>query len=188
MDDEPYDRILKLLLVGDSGVGKTSLMFKYADQIFLDQETWQTSLFDFKSKTIQMDGKLIKLQIWHARRRERYHTMTSSLASRCRGTAAIMVLYDVTDRKTFNHVSGWLRTIGSHVGDHMVRMIVGCKSDLEEERMVGRKEGEELAMEHNVDFAEVSAKDGHGVEETFQTLVRSVIEKERKSKSDDIPM
>ena len=127
MDDESYDELFKILLVGDSRVGKTSLMFRYTDNIFLERESWQSSIFDYKTRIVETNGKINKLQIWHARRRERFHTMTSSLASRCHGASAIMVLYDVTDRKTFNHVAGWLRTIGSHVGSHVVFIVVGNK-------------------------------------------------------------
>ena len=91
----------------------------------------------------------------------------------------------ITDRRTFDHVTGWLRTIGSHVGDHVVRMIVGNKSDLREGRVVEKEEGEGLALEHNVGFAEVSAKDGEGVEEAFTAVVERVMERGKQSLCDD---
>ena len=179
------DEFVKILLVGDSKVGKTSLMFRFTDDIFTEHECWKKSLYDYRTKTIKTDNhKNIKMQIWHARRHERFHTMTSSLASRCHGASAIMFLYDVTNGKTFDHVTGWLRLIGRHVGDHVVRVVVGNKGDLGEGRVVAREKGVEVARQHGADFFEVSAKDGGGVEEAFRGVVDSVMERRRKMNQD----
>ena len=110
---------------------------------------------DFKIRTIELDGKKIKLQIWDTAGQERFRTITTAYY---RGAMGIMLVYDITNAKSFDNIAKWLRNIDEHANEDVERMILGNKCDMEDRRVVSKERGEEIAREHNIKFLETSAK------------------------------
>ncbi len=165
-----YDILLKLIIVGDSGVGKSCLLSRFVDNVFI-QSYISTIGIDFKIKTILLDGKKVKLQIWDTAGQERFRTITTAYY---RSASGILLVYDVTDRESFDNVSRWIRNISELSGAPVV--LVGNKSDLYMSRKVSNKEGLQRALEYDVPFLETSVKDNHNVQECFETLARKSIQ------------
>ncbi|KAL6051751.1 Ras-related protein Rab-1A [Balamuthia mandrillaris] len=183
-DRESTDYMFKLLIIGDSGVGKTSLMLKFTDDVFTESYI-STIGVDFKIKTIQVDGKTVKLQIWDTAGQERFRTITSSYY---RGAKGVIVVYDVTDQGTFNSVSTlWAPEIDTKAEATAVKLFVGTKTDLEGKRVVSPRDGKKLAESVNALFLETSAKDGTGVHEAFEALARELIKQEAKTSGSTAP-
>lgn len=168
-----YDHLFKLLLIGDSGVGKSNLLLRYADDVH-NKESQATIGVDFKICTRRMDGKVIKMQLWDTAGQERFRTITCSYY---RGSQGIIVVYDITDRDSFNHVRQWMGEIDKYAGDGATgprRLLVGNKVDLAAKRVVATQEGEDLAAAYGVHFLETSALGTDNVDRAFQTLVRDI--------------
>jgi len=154
MAKKTYDLLFKLLLIGDSGVGKTCILFRFSEDAF--NTTFISTIgIDFKIKTIELRGKKIKLQIWDTAGQERFHTITTSYY---RGAMGIMLVYDITNAKSFDNIAKWLRNIDEHANEDVERMILGNKADMEDKRVVSKERGEGIAREHNISFLETSAK------------------------------
>ena len=158
-----YDLIFKVLLIGNASVGKTSLMMRFADDMFNEAHR-PTIGVDFKIKTIEAEGKTVKLQVWDTAGQDRFKTITTSYY---RGAHGVAVVYDITDRDSFQKVSEWLSDVDEHCGENTQRILIGNKNDLETERDVLFKEGEELADQYNMKFVETSAKTADNVEQAF---------------------
>eukprot|EP00754_Rhynchopus_humris_P043365 Rhum_TRINITY_DN3175_c0_g1::Rhum_TRINITY_DN3175_c0_g1_i1::g.9865::m.9865 len=157
---------LKLLLVGDSLVGKSCLITRYADDCF-EANFIATIGVDFKVKTVDVgDGKLAKLQIWDTAGQERFSNITRSYY---RGSDAILIVYDVTNRDSFTHVSKWMRELQEHSEETSVRILVGNKADLAERRVVSSEEGARAAAAASMQFFETSALTGANVSEAFMS-------------------
>eukprot|EP01118_Nematostelium_gracile_P013079 TRINITY_DN488_c0_g1_i3.p1 TRINITY_DN488_c0_g1~~TRINITY_DN488_c0_g1_i3.p1 ORF type:complete len:798 (+),score=145.71 TRINITY_DN488_c0_g1_i3:163-2556(+) len=169
-----YDCLFKLLLIGDSGVGKSCLLLRFADNTFFSHSFVSTIGVDFKIRTIDVDGYTIKLQLWDTTGQERFRTITSSYY---RGAHGILIVYDITDRTSFNNVKQWLGEIDRYACENVNKILVGSKADLESERQVPTKEGKEFADSMGIPFFEVSAKSGQNVEETFQGLATNVLDR-----------
>merc|ERR1712146_664974 len=137
--------LFKLLLIGDSGVGKSRLLLRFADDTYTESYI-STIGVDFKIRTINLDGKCVKLQIWDTAGQERFRTITSSYY---RGAHGIIVVYDVTDRETFNNVKQWLHEIDRYANENVNKLLVGNKCDLETRRQVKYENGVELAESLN---------------------------------------
>ncbi|KAG9489648.1 hypothetical protein GDO78_005545 [Eleutherodactylus coqui] len=160
-----YDYLFKLLLIGDSGVGKTCLLFRFSEDAF--NTTFISTIgIDFKIRTIELDGKKIKLQIWDTAGQERFRTITTAYY---RGAMGIMLVYDITNEKSFDNIKNWIRNIEEHASSDVERMILGNKCDMNEKRQVSRERGEK--------FLETSAKSSINVEEAFITLGRDIMTK-----------
>ncbi|XP_040871128.1 ras-related protein RABD2c-like isoform X1 [Glycine max] len=127
-----YDYLFKLLLIGDSGVGKSCLLLRFADDSYLDSYI-STIGVDFKIRTVEQDGKTIKLQIWDTAGQERFRTITSSYY---RGAHGIIVVYDVTDQESFNNVKQWLNEIDRYASENVNKLLVGNKCDLTANKVV----------------------------------------------------
>ncbi|CAN1333797.1 GTP-binding protein YPTM2 [Linum perenne] len=155
-----YDYLFKLLLIGDSGVGKSCLLLRFADDSYLDSYI-STIGVDFKIRTVEQDGKTIKLQIWDTAGQERFRTITSSYY---RGAHGIIVVYDVTDQESFNNVKQWLNEI----------LLVGNKSDLTSNKVVSYETGKALADELGIPFMETSAKNASNVEDAFMAMSAAI--------------
>jgi len=166
----PYDIQIKLLMIGDSGVGKTCLLLRYANDSF--SPTFITTIgIDFKIKNIDIDGTKIKLQIWDTAGQERFRTITTSYF---RGAQGILLVYDVTDRRSFESIRNWISQIQQHADVHVNKILVGNKCDMLDEKVVSTEEGEKLAKEFNMPFWECSAKNNINVEESFIAIGRGV--------------
>lgn len=164
------DYLFKLLLIGDSGVGKSCLLLRFADDTYTESYI-STIGVDFKIRTIELDGKTIKLQIWDTAGQERFRTITSSYY---RGAHGIIVVYDVTDNESFNNVKQWLHEIDRYACENVNKLLVGNKSDLTSKRVVSTEQGKEFADSLGIEFLETSAKTSDNVEQAFLTMASQI--------------
>jgi len=165
-----YDYLFKLLLIGDSGVGKSCLLLRFADDTYTESYI-STIGVDFKIRTIEQDSKTVKLQIWDTAGQERFRTITSSYY---RGAHGIIIVYDVTDRESFNNVKHWITEIDKYAAEGVNKLLVGNKSDLQSKKVVSYDEAKELADSLGVQFLETSAKNAHNVEEAFNIMAGEI--------------
>jgi len=157
-------------MIGNSGVGKSCLLLRFADDQFQDN-FMPTIGVDFKIRTIDSDDKVCKLQIWDTAGQERFKTITSSYY---KGAHGIIVIYDITDRDSFNSVHTWMSEVEKYTNDNITRILVGNKTDLEEKRTVSFEEGQEMANHYCVRFLETSAKECKNVDQAFQLMTREI--------------
>ncbi|KAM8860491.1 ras-related protein Rab-8B [Synchiropus picturatus] len=166
-----YDYLFKLLLIGDSGVGKTCLLFRFSEDSF--NTTFISTIgIDFKIRTIELDGKRVKLQIWDTAGQERFRTITTAYY---RGAMGIMLVYDICNEKSFENIKNWIRNIEEHASSDVEKMILGNKCDMTDRRQVSKDRGEKLAIDYGVKFLETSAKSSLNVEEAFYTMGRDIL-------------
>ncbi|KAF9295286.1 Ras- protein Rab-18 [Mortierella antarctica] len=166
---------LKLLLIGSSGTGKSSLLMRFVDGIFLAPDEISATIgVDFKVKVIDVEGKKYKLTIWDTAGQERFRTLTSSYY---RGAQGVILVYDVSNRDSFNDLQTWFNELDTYCSSkEVVRMIVGNKVDKESSREVSRQEGQEFARKLQTLFVECSAKTKLGVQQAFDELVQQIID------------
>ena len=165
-----YDHLFKLLIIGDSGVGKSSLLLRFADNTF--SGSYITTIgVDFKIRTVTIDGQRIKLQIWDTAGQERFRAVTRSYY---RGAAGALMVYDITRRSTYNHLSSWLTDTRNLTNPSTVIFLIGNKCDLEGQRDVTYEEAKQFADENGLMFVEASAKTGQNVEEAFLETARKI--------------
>ncbi|KAL3753818.1 ras-related protein RABE1c isoform X1 [Eucalyptus grandis] len=173
-----YDCLIKLLLIGDSGVGKSCLLLRFSDGSFTTSFITTIGI-DFKIRTVELDGKRIKLQIWDTAGQERFRTITTAYY---RGAMGILLVYDVTDESSFNsnwisliNIRNWIRNIEQHASDNVNKILVGNKADMDEsKRAVPTSKGQALADEYGIKFFETSAKTNLNVEEVFFSIARDI--------------
>lgn len=171
-----YDYLFKLLLIGDSGVGKTCVLFRFAEDQY--NATFISTIgIDFKIRTIELDGKKIKLQIWDTAGQERFRTITTAYY---RGAMGILLVYDITSEKSFDSIRNWIRNIEEHASADVERMLIGNKCDMNDKRQVSKERGEKLAIEYGMKFMETSAKLNENIENAFFTLARDIKAKTEK--------
>ncbi|KAH8204041.1 hypothetical protein TruAng_001852 [Truncatella angustata] len=168
-----YDYLFKLLLIGDSGVGKSCLLLRFADDTYTESYI-STIGVDFKIRTIELDGKTVKLQIWDTAGQERFRTITSSYY---RGAHGICVVYDVTDMDSFNNVKQWLQEIDRYATEGVNKLLVGNKSDMSDKKVVEYSVAKEFADSLGIPFLETSAKNASNVEQAFLTMARQIKER-----------
>ncbi len=168
--DDSYDYLFKLLIIGNSGVGKSCMLLRFADHTFSTSYI-STIGVDFKISTVDMDGKKVKLQIWDTAGQERFRTITSSYY---RGAHGILLVYDVTDRDSFDHIKEWLNEVDRYAGAGVPKMLVGNKTDLVGKRDVTYDEGKEFADRYDMPFQETSAKSNTQINEAFIQMARAV--------------
>jgi len=165
-----YDFLFKLLLIGDSGVGKSCLLLRFADDTYTESYI-STIGVDFKIRTVELDGKTIKLQIWDTAGQERFRTITSSYY---RGAHGIIIVYDITDVESFNNVRQWLFEIDRFASENVNKLLVGNKADLVNKRVVVEETAKEFASSLDIPFLETSAKNATNVEEAFLTMAAQI--------------
>jgi len=165
-----YDYLIKLLLIGDSGVGKSCLLLRFSDDSFTPSFITTIGI-DFKIRTIELDGKRIKLQIWDTAGQERFRTITTAYY---RGAMGILLVYDVTDEKSFGNIRNWIRNIEQHATESVNKMLIGNKCDMVDKKVIDTARGKSLADEYGIKFLETSAKTGAGVEDAFITLAKDI--------------
>lgn len=166
-----YAYLFKLLLIGDSGVGKSCLLTQFADHVYSDSYI-STIGVDFKIRTIELDGKTIKLQIWDTAGQERFRTITSSYY---RGADGIIIVYDITDADSFENVKQWLNEIDRFANESVQKLLVGNKCDLAAtKRAVETTTAQEFANKHGIPFLETSAKSAMNVEAAFMRMAEEI--------------
>lgn len=174
-----FDYLFKLLLIGDSGVGKSCLLLRFADNTY-NSDYISTIGVDFKIKTIKLDNdKIVKLQIWDTAGQERFRTITSSYY---RGAQGIIIVYDVTDLESFNNLNNWLQEIDKFGTNGVTKLIVGNKNDLTEKKQVTLEMAQEFAKEKGgLTVLETSALSSENVEQAFLTMAKEIKEKSDKN-------
>jgi Ras-related protein Rab-8A len=165
-----YDFLIKLLLIGDSGVGKSCLLLRFSDDSFTTSFITTIGI-DFKIKTIELEGKRIKLQIWDTAGQERFRTITTAYY---RGAMGILLVYDVTEEDSFKNIKNWIRNIEQHAADNVDKVLIGNKCDCVAEKVVEKSRGQALADEHQIAFFETSAKNNINVTEAFVSIATSI--------------
>ena len=173
MATNDYDYLFKVLIIGNSGVGKSCLLLRFAEDMFSDNYI-STIGVDFKIRKLELDGKTIKLQIWDTAGQERFRTITKSYY---RGSNGIVVVYDITDRESFDQVQQWMNEIDQHASQDVCRLLVGNKADLDDKRAVKTEEGENLARQFGIPFLETSAKQSLNVDNMFTTMAQAMKKK-----------
>jgi len=168
-DSELY---YKVLVIGDAGVGKSSLLLRFVDDVYTDAFI-STLGVDFKTKTVTYSGEQVKLQIWDTAGQERFRTITSSYY---RGAQGIIVAYDISNPKSFSNVARWCREIETFGSKNVKKVLVGNKTDLAD-RKVTIQEGENMAAQLQLPFIETSTKENVKVEEAFMLLVKEMVKK-----------
>ncbi|CRG97917.1 ras-related protein Rab-1A, putative [Plasmodium gallinaceum] len=172
-----YDYLYKIILIGDSGVGKSCILLRFSDDHFT--ESYITTIgVDFRFRTIKVDEKIVKLQIWDTAGQERFRTITSAYY---RGADGIIIIYDTTDRNSFLHIDEWMNEINKYTNEDTCKLLVGNKADCREEIEITTNEGENKAKELDIPFIETSAKDATNVELAFTMITQELIKKKKKN-------
>ena len=161
--NEKYDTMAKVIIIGDSGIGKTVLITRFCESTF--KESYVATIgVDFKIKTMNVGNRRYKLQIWDTAGQERFKNITQTYY---KGAAGIILTYSIIDRTSFENIDRWMTQIDSSAPVDVCKILIATKSDLNYERSVKTEEGEALAKRHNMRFMEVSAKTGNNVKEGF---------------------
>jgi len=168
---QDYDYLFKVLLLGDSGVGKTSLILRYTDETF-NSKLVNSIGVDFKMKKKEIDGKVIKVQIWDTAGHERFRAITYSYY---RGANAIIIVFDLTEDKSFLSIRDWLKQIDKYASKNVFKFLVGNKSDLQHKRLVSFEDAKKFADELNIPYFETSAKEGININELFDSSIKSFL-------------
>jgi len=172
-EEENYELMFKVVLVGDSNVGKTNIMSKYLKNIFLE-DSKATVGVEFGSKQFDIDGHIIKAQIWDTAGQERYKAITSAYY---KGAKGAFVVYDITRKGSFESVERWVNDLTSAGDKKLTIIIIGNKCDLEDQRQISKEQGEEKARKLEVAFFETSALSGENLDKAFEMLANEVYKK-----------
>ena len=177
-DDDQYDFIFKIVLIGDSGVGKTNILSRYLTDKF-SSTTQPTVGVEFGSKIVKKGEKLIKLQIWDTAGQERYKSITSAYY---KGAKGALVVYDISRKSTFDNVDKWINELKNNGSEDVFILLVGNKSDLNDQREISEEEVKKKAEVYNIAFCETSALKGNNIEFAFESLIDKITEKLEKEK------
>jgi Ras-related protein Rab-2A len=165
-----YQYLFKFIIIGDEAVGKTCLLLQFTDKRY--RTTHQVTVgVEFGSRTVELSGKMIKLQCWDTAGQDRFRAIVRSYY---RGAAGALLVYDITRRDSFDHVSQWLQEARTNADPDLVITLVGNKCDKGAERQVSYEEGHEFAHHHGLYFLETSAVTGHMVDQAFTATARLV--------------
>ncbi|AFR95462.1 GTP-binding protein ypt3 [Cryptococcus neoformans] len=169
-DGSNYDYLFKVVLIGDSGVGKSNLLSRFTRNEF-NLESKSTIGVEFATRSINVDGKTVKAQIWDTAGQERYRAITSAYY---RGAVGALLVYDIAKHQTYENVTRWLKELRDHADANIVIMLVGNKSDLKHLRAVSTDEAKQFATENGLSFIETSALDASNVESAFQNILTDI--------------
>ncbi|KAI8643193.1 GTP-binding protein [Parasitella parasitica] len=167
LSEDSYDYLFKIVIVGDSGVGKSNLLLRYTSDEFLE-DSRSTIGVEFATKSIKIDKCFIKAQIWDTSGQERYKAITSAFY---RGAVGALLVYDITRKSSFVHVNHWLKELQDHTKENIPLVLIGNKMDLaNNKRAVSTEDAQQYAKEANMLFFETSALDATNVNYAFQTM------------------
>ena len=173
MNTENYEFMFKVVLVGDMSVGKTNIIAKYLKNDF--SEDYKTTIgVEFHSKIAKVEGHVVKAQIWDTCGQERFKSITDSYY---RGAKGAFVVYDITRKNTFESVDSWISALRSAADKNLNIIIIGNKSDLEDQRQVETEQGEEKAQNNEAAFMETSAYSGDNIDKAFDNMITDVYNK-----------
>lgn len=165
-----YDYLFKILLVGNSGIGKSCLLSRFIDNQYIDKYVFTVGV-DFKIKNMTIDNKTCKIQLWDTAGQDKFRTITSSYY---RGSHGILLVYDTTDLESFKSLDYWLSELDRCVRSDTIKILVGTKSDLITEKKVDTNTAYEFAKKHGMEYFEVSSKSGKNVNETIYELCKKI--------------
>eukprot|EP00245_Coleochaete_scutata_P007211 TRINITY_DN22344_c0_g1_i1.p1 TRINITY_DN22344_c0_g1~~TRINITY_DN22344_c0_g1_i1.p1 ORF type:complete len:220 (-),score=53.50 TRINITY_DN22344_c0_g1_i1:655-1314(-) len=168
--DDDYDYLFKVVLIGDSGVGKSNLLSRFTRNEF-SLESKSTIGVEFATRSIQVDGKVIKAQIWDTAGQERYRAITSAYY---RGAVGALLVYDITRHVSFENVERWLKELRDHTDSNIVVMLVGNKSDLKHLRAVSTDDASAFSEKETLAFMETSALESTNVEKAFHSILTQI--------------
>jgi Ras-related protein Rab-11A len=168
--NQKIDYVFKVVLIGDSAVGKSQLLARFSRNEF-SIESKATIGVEFQTRTLEIDRKTIKAQIWDTAGQEWYRAVTSAYY---RGAVGAMLVYDITKRQSFDHVARWLEELRGHADKNIVIMLIGNKTDLGTLRAVPTEDAKEFAQRENLFFMETSALDSNNVEPSFLTVLTEI--------------
>jgi Ras-related protein Rab-1A len=168
------DLLYKVLIIGDSAVGKSCLLLQFSDQTFSDHYV-STIGVDFKIRTMDVAGKQVKLQIWDTAGQERFQTIT---ANYYHGSHAIAIVYDITNRASFENLRRWMADVDRLANPQVCKIVIGNKADQEDKRQVRRDEGQTIADNLGVPFLETSAKTSYNVREMFHQMCLAISQRQ----------
>ena len=171
LQEEEYNEKIKIMIIGDSNVGKTSIIKRFCKNEF--SPSFISSIgIDYESKYINIDKKVINLQLWDTAGQERYRVLARNYYKQ---SDAFMIVYDITSRGTFNSINNWIEQIKENASNSVKYSLLGNKCDLEEMRQVQKDEGYELAKRNDVEFYETSAQKGKNIEKAFINLAKKIL-------------
>ncbi|XP_028766496.1 ras-related protein RABA1f-like [Neltuma alba] len=168
--DDDYDYLFKVVLIGDSGVGKSNLLSRFTKNEF-SLESKSTIGVEFATRSIRVDEKVVKAQIWDTAGQERYRAITSAYY---RGAVGALLVYDVTRHVTFGNVERWLKELRDHTDANIVVMLIGNKADLQHLKAVSTEDSQAFAEQENIFFMETSALESTNVEDAFTEVLTQI--------------
>ena len=173
MDDEEYSMIFKIILIGDSGVGKTNILSRYTSNYFSDSSK-STVGVELGCKIEEVNGTKVKIQVWDTAGQERYKSITKTYY---KGAKGALIVYDISRKESFNNVDKWIGDLKEFGEEDVCVILVGNKCDLEDMRQVSTDEVSKKAEQYSVGFCETSALSAKNVDTAFQMLIKKVSEK-----------
>ena len=180
-----YDYIFKIVLIGDTCVGKSCILVRFSDDIFNDSYVTTIGV-DFRFKTMVVNNKVAKIQIWDTAGQERYRSITTAYY---RGAAAIIICCDCTNKESFNNINNWIEEIGKYTDkDSVDKIVLMNKCDLVEERCIDKNEINKFEKESGIKVLEVSAKTGEGIDKAFEYVIAKLIDKNEKTNNNTMTL
>ena len=176
-NNNSYDMIFKIVLIGDSSVGKTNILSRYISNKY-DPNSQSTIGVELSTKNYIFDNNEVKVQIWDTAGQEKYRSITSSYY---KGAQGCLLVYDITRKESFDNIDKWFSELKSSADNDINAMLIGNKCDLEKERKVTMEEAQKKAKLFNIAFMETSALNGTNVEKAFNELVSSVYKNNKKA-------
>ncbi len=179
-----YDYIFKIVLIGDTCVGKSCILVRFSDDVF--SENYVTTIgVDFRFKTMIVKNKIAKIQIWDTAGQERYRSITTAYY---RGAAAIIICCDSTNKDSFYNLNNWIDEIAKYTDKEVDKLILMNKCDLVEERVIDKSEINKFEKENGIKIMEVSAKTGDGVDKAFEYIIQKLIDNNEKKTSNTMTL
>jgi len=170
-----FDYTFKIVMIGDSGVGKSCILLRFADDKF-NENFYATIGVDFRFKNVMVDDKSVQLQIWDTAGQERFKTITSAYY---RGADGIIIVYDITDRNSFAHIKDWLDDVNKYTDDNPLKIIVGNKIDLIKDKQINNNDMKTMTAQTGIEIIECSAKDSIKINDLMEIMTKKLIEKKK---------